>query len=50
MEKNLNLNNKLYVITESAISKGRSNEFIVKEAIKGGAEIVQLREKEVVNR
>ena len=41
-----NFNNKLYVITESAISKGRSNEFIVKEAIKGGAEIIQLREKE----
>jgi len=38
-------NNKLYVITESAISRGRSNEFIVKEAIKGGAEIMQLREK-----
>ena len=38
--------NKLYVITESSIAKGRSNEFIVKEAIKGGAEIIQLREKE----
>ncbi len=37
--------NKLYVITESAISKGRSNEFVVKEAIKGGAKIIQLREK-----
>ena len=41
-----NLNNKLYVITESSISKGRSNEFIVREAIKGGAAIIQLREKE----
>lgn len=41
-----NFNNKLYVITESAISKGRSNEFIVREAIKGGAEIIQLREKQ----
>ena len=29
--------NKLYVITESSISKGRSNEFIVKEAIKKAA-------------
>ncbi|MBW2976916.1 thiamine phosphate synthase [Candidatus Woesearchaeota archaeon] len=37
--------NKLYVITESSISKGRSNEFIVEEAIRGGAEIIQLREK-----
>ena len=41
-----NFENKLYVITESDISKGRSNEFIVKEAIKAGAEIIQLREKE----
>lgn len=44
--KNFNFNNKLYVITESSITKGRSNEFVVKEAIKGGAEIIQLREKE----
>src|SRR3989338_6805373 len=43
--KTFNFDNKLYVITESAVSKGRSNEFIVKEAIKGGAEIIQLREK-----
>ncbi|MDP6139203.1 MAG: thiamine phosphate synthase [Candidatus Woesearchaeota archaeon] len=41
-----NFDNKLYVITESAISKGRSNEEVVREAIKGGAEIIQLREKE----
>ena len=44
--KNFNFNNRLYVITESAISKGRSNEFVVKEAIKGGAKIIQLREKQ----
>ena len=44
--KNFNFANKLYVITESAISKGRGNEFIVREAIKGGAAIIQLREKE----
>ena len=43
--REFNFNNKLYVITESTISKGRSNEEIVKEAIKGGAEIIQLREK-----
>ena len=41
-----NLNNKLYVITESAISKGRSNEDTVRGAIAGGAEIIQLREKQ----
>jgi len=40
-------NNKLYVITESAISKGRSNEDVVREAIAGGAEIIQLREKQL---
>jgi thiamine-phosphate pyrophosphorylase len=43
--KNFDFNNKLYVITESGISKGRSNEEVVKEAIAGGAEIIQLREK-----
>ena len=45
--KNFDFNNKLYVITESGISKGRSNEDIVKEAIAGGAEIIQLREKDL---
>jgi len=44
--KSFNFENKLYVITESAISRGRSNEFVVKEAIKGGAKIIQLREKQ----
>lgn len=44
--KNFNFDNRLYVITESSISKGRSNEFVVKEAIKGGAGIIQLREKQ----
>ena len=43
--KNLNFNKKLYVITESSISRARSNEQVVKEAIDGGAEIIQLREK-----
>jgi thiamine-phosphate pyrophosphorylase len=45
--KNFDFNNKLYVITESTISKGRNNEEIVREAIKGGAEIIQLREKDL---
>ena len=44
--KKYNFAKKLYVITESAISRGRSNEFVVKEAIKGGAKIIQLREKQ----
>tara|TARA_Y100000310_G_scaffold38326_1_gene35936 strand:+ start:9491 stop:10120 length:630 start_codon:yes stop_codon:yes gene_type:complete len=41
-----NFENKLYVITESGISKGKSNEEVIKESIVGGAEIIQLREKE----
>ena len=44
--KIFNFQNKLYVITESMISRGRSNEQIVREAMKGGAGIIQLREKE----
>jgi len=44
--ENFDFNNKLYVITENSISKGRSNEEVVREAIAGGAEIIQLREKE----
>ncbi len=43
--KNYNFNKKLYVITESTISK-KPNEQVVREAIKGGAEIIQLREKD----
>ena len=43
--KSFDFNKKLYVITESCISRGRSNERVVKEAIEGGAEIIQLREK-----
>lgn len=44
--RNFDFYNKLYVITESDISKGRSNEEIVNDAIKGGAGVIQLREKE----
>ncbi|MBS3106506.1 thiamine phosphate synthase [Candidatus Woesearchaeota archaeon] len=35
-----------YLVTESNLSKGRTNAEIVREAIKGGVDIVQLREKE----
>jgi thiamine-phosphate pyrophosphorylase len=45
MARHFNFYNKLYVITESAISKDRSNESVVREAIKGGADVIQLREK-----
>ena len=44
--ENFNFENKLYVITESSISKGRSNEEVVRDAIAGGVEIIQLREKQ----
>ncbi len=35
----------LYVITDSAQSRGRSNEEVVTAAVRGGASVVQLREK-----
>ncbi|MBS3135721.1 thiamine phosphate synthase [Candidatus Woesearchaeota archaeon] len=35
----------LYIVTESGLSNNRPNEKIVREAIRGGAGIVQLREK-----
>jgi thiamine-phosphate pyrophosphorylase len=43
--KTFHFENKLFVITQSDISNGRGNGLVVKEAIKGGAEIIQLREK-----
>ena len=43
--KNFDFENKLYVITDSVISKERTNEEVVKEAIKGGAEVILLSEK-----
>jgi thiamine-phosphate pyrophosphorylase len=46
--KNLDLS--LYLVTDQGLSKGRSHEFIVQEAIKGGVTIVQLREKDICSR
>jgi thiamine-phosphate pyrophosphorylase len=40
----------LYLVTDRGLSNGRSLEFIVKEAIKGGVTIVQLREKDLSSR
>ncbi len=37
----------LYLVTDSSLSRGRSTEYIVEEAVKGGVTIVQLREKEL---
>jgi len=36
----------LYLVTDRSLSKGRSIEWIVEEAVKGGVTMVQLREKD----
>jgi len=36
----------LYLVTDRTLAKGRNIDFIVKEAVKGGVTMVQLREKE----
>ena len=38
---------RLYFITDSASSRGRSNEEMIRLAVAGGASIVQLREKQM---
>lgn len=41
---------KLYVVTDSRLSRGRDNVEVVRQAIAGGARIIQLREKEASDR
>jgi len=41
---------KLYLVTDRDLSKGRDIEWIVKEAVRGGVSIVQLREKDCSTR
>ena len=41
---------KLYLVTDRELSRGRELEWIVAEAVKGGATMVQLREKDVATR
>lgn len=36
---------RLYIITDRALSRGRSNEEVIRRAILGGADVVQLRDK-----
>ncbi len=36
----------LYLVTDRPLSRGRDMEWVVQEAVKGGATLVQLREKE----
>ena len=45
-----NLDLSLYLVTDRGLSKGRSHEYIVEEAIKGGVSLVQLREKDISSR
>lgn len=40
----------LYLVTDQGLSKGRSHEHIVAEAITGGVTMVQLREKDISSR
>jgi len=42
----MNFDISLYLVTDRSLSKGRSIEWIVEEAVKGGVTMVQLREKE----
>ena len=37
---------KLYVVTDRGLSKGRSNEVVIRQAVLGGADVIQLRDKE----
>lgn len=42
-----NFDLSLYLVTDRSLSMGRSVEYIVEEAVKGGVTIVQLREKNI---
>ena len=48
MKSNLDLS--LYLVTDPKLSRGRTHEYIVEQAVKGGVTIVQLREKELSSR
>lgn len=45
-----NLDLSLYLVTDQGLSKGRSHEYIVEQAVKGGVTVVQLREKDISSR
>jgi len=45
-----NFDLSLYLVTDRSLSKGRSMEKIVEQAVKGGATMVQLREKDCTTR
>ena len=48
--KKMKCNYSLYLVTDSGLSRGRSHEEIVSCAIRGGATVVQLREKDCCTR
>jgi len=48
--RNFGKNLYLYILTDSGLSKGRSNEEIVIAAIAGGADVIQLRGKDYTGR
>jgi thiamine-phosphate pyrophosphorylase len=48
MQKAINLD--LYLVTDRDLSMGRSLEWVVEKAVKGGVTIVQLREKDMETR
>ena len=45
-----NFDISLYLVTDQGLSKGRTLEYIVEEAVKGGVTMVQLREKDISSR
>jgi thiamine-phosphate pyrophosphorylase len=45
IDKKLRSDFHLYVLTDQNLSRGRSNEEVVEEAIAGGADAIQLRDK-----
>lgn len=46
----MNLDLSIYLVTDRPLSLGRDMEWIVEEAVKGGATVVQLREKDCSTR
>jgi thiamine-phosphate pyrophosphorylase len=45
-----NFDLSLYLVTDQGLSMGRTHEFIVEQAVKGGVSMVQLREKDISSR
>jgi len=50
MTRDKKLDPTLYLVTDRGLSRGRSLEWVVEKAVKGGASLVQLREKDLDTR